>query len=83
MTPEELSELEELSNKATPGPWVAEGDKVVAPCPYYDDITTYLFPNDTLFIAAARNAIPKLIARVRELEVERDELKKEVLPIWI
>ena len=39
-----------------------------------DGIATQLESDDALFIAAAREAVPALIARIRELEKENNEL---------
>lgn len=74
----ELTELERLADAATKGPWDAsdnyvlsdvlngERGKIVAECfagnPVYGDNC-----NDTHFIAAARDAVPKLIVECRRL----------------
>jgi hypothetical protein len=71
-----LDELERLCNAATPGPWTAHEDdedkegwsfKVHdAPGPIIDCMVA----SDARFIEAARYALPKLIAKVRELQAE-------------
>lgn len=83
MTPEQLNELERLANAATPGPWRVCHDEphividsrfgvddpdggIVAECggkAFHSP-----FPENAAFIAAARDAVPYLIAEVRRLE---------------
>jgi hypothetical protein len=69
MTDEQLTKLEELCEKATPGPWRISRD-------------ARLFPlnlkADGRFIAAARTALPELIAEVRRLRTEL-EISRKVL----
>ncbi|MFN9086729.1 MAG: hypothetical protein ACK5W7_04295 [Gemmatimonadaceae bacterium] len=73
MTNDELTTLEALANAATPGPWVEDGfDCVRAP-----DFRI-LYDNscrdddngarNAAFIAAARDAVPALVAEVRRLK---------------
>ena len=80
MTAAELDELEALANAATPGPW-KPGVLKPGICAWIDsacgtviDVTESppegMAVDDANFIAAARDAVPKLIARVRELERE-------------
>ena len=69
----DLDELERLAKAATPGPW----------CNDYEDIFKWTFmltkkpiataelPGNARYIVAACNAVPELIARVRELERQR------------
>ena len=93
MTPD-LSALESLLAKATPGPWRNErtGDEetvmriihgrrsaggsevCIVTTGSYNDATE---AGNAALIAAAVNALPALIARVRELEQERDEARTE------
>lgn len=89
MTEQELTELEELANKATPGPWVGAGRLV-----YRDDgeensdfnaVCECWNTHDDDFIAAARNAVPGLVKEVRQLRKdltqalwERDAAQAEV-----
>lgn len=73
MTQDELDRWEALANAATPGPWVLVdrdilgGYEVHAP----DDWTVFGYNGpertDAAFIAAARDAVPALIAEVRRL----------------
>jgi hypothetical protein len=81
MTKKELDELETLANAATPGPWLAQGvlGRVMWICTdsgcnvvCAEDREMDFRMEDGEFIAAAREAIPRLIARVRELEAEID-----------
>ena len=80
MTPERLNELQALCDAATPGPWFRwfeltemEGDISTnedGKDPGYAIVSGAWFQGDQdrAFIAAARTALPELIARVRELE---------------
>lgn len=70
MTAAELAALEALANAATEGPWEA---RYRASSKWWDiaPVAVGHFPcheKDAQFIAAARAAVPALIARVRELE---------------
>ena len=79
MTPERLNELEALCDAATPGPWFEwfalnerEGDISTTEDGKDDGYavvvgTWFQGDQDRAFIAAARTALPELIARVREL----------------
>ena len=83
MTSAELDELERLANAATPGPWVLVTSRVGPASPHHAPRVDHAVMSnggpivafglhsqraDPRLIAAAREAIPKLIARVRELE---------------
>lgn len=90
MTPEELKEIEERCNKATPGPWYFHpGDSYCAfpsimtrnkhflVFDIADDAPTE-FPGrdeDADFVAHARDSIPSLLAYIKELESQ--------IPRWI
>lgn len=78
----DLDALEELERAATPGPWEAERD-------VYDGDVWYVEPDgqpvliarrpsdtDGALIAAARNALPDLIAAARERDALRELLAK-------
>jgi len=84
MTPEELKEIDERADKATPGPWTTETPKkdedgwtqgVSVASTGRGSIIYSLteggaFPyNDRYFIAHARTDIPALLAHIREQEV--------------
>lgn len=78
MTNEELDKLEELANKATPGPWKIDGyaSFSIAVAHIYSEIliaNTHC-NNDAKFVAASREAIPKLIAEVRRLRKAIDDI---------
>ena len=78
----DLDELERLAAQATPGPW-----RMVDARAFVDDedfeirngqhcISYGTSEADASYIVAACNAEPELIARVRELERQRDWLAK-------
>lgn len=69
MDKNELDDLEAKANAATPGPW-SEIEDVVTAVAWRDEpygTLQYLY-EDNAFIVACRQAVPRLIARVRELE---------------
>ncbi|NBW09321.1 MAG: hypothetical protein EBR82_14980 [Caulobacteraceae bacterium] len=75
----DLDEIERRANAATPGPWTGKVNSCVEAadeavfetgCGCCTDST--LSEENATFIAAARTDVPALIARVRELEAERD-----------
>jgi hypothetical protein len=86
----DLDTLERLHGEATAGPWEAVRESVVMPdgseLPYSDSalircacrsiggLEAYFLDADAALIAAARNALPALLAAARE----RDELRAEV-----
>jgi hypothetical protein len=87
-----LDEIEARANAATPGPWyVVENDPpleywaVNAPCgrEVFDDGSAAgeygasCSIADRDFLAAARADVPALIARVRELEAELEEVSRD------
>ena len=76
ITDEQIAELKRLDEQATDAPWeeAAASGVVLAgpdidgnrfPVPYVDD--------DTKLIAAMRNALPGLLARLERAERERDD----------
>ena len=86
MTQQELDALKALADAATPGPWESEltgGCYTVwgkADAMGYDGIVTtdYLNPrlddsSNAAFIAAARAAVPALLAEVERLREELDD----------
>lgn len=91
MTPERLAEIEALVAAATPGPWSDCGDGDILGD--NDEIivgTTIFLRNpsesdreyrlkDAGFIAAARTAVPELLAEVRRLEAELAEQERVLL----
>ena len=87
MTQQELDALKALADAATPGPWEVEHhsgilvDGVPSTCAvltsqeydmasFGDDLQGYF---DAAFIAAARAAVPALIAEVERLREELDD----------
>ena len=79
----DLDAIEARANEATPGPWVVDrydthrvfrrtecGPVAVADAGLHEDST-----GNAAFIASARTDVPALIARVRELEAERERMK--------
>jgi hypothetical protein len=74
----DLEELERLAKAATPGPWVVahlctNANFVFAQAPDCD-MVFHAREADVQYITAACNAVPELIARVRELERQRLKL---------
>ena len=69
----DIEKLEALAKAATPGPWWASKYGVIYGSVQPDDIFVGHISEDAdiAYITAARNAVPELIARVRELEKER------------
>lgn len=85
ITATELDELERIAKLATPGPWRVDEDgdlRAGGPAAYLRSLATLYAPivddddsrndADVAFIAAARDALPRLIAQVRELENRLD-----------
>ena len=74
MTPETLTRLEALCESATDGPWA-----VTSSMGYICLGPHVVTSEDAEFIDAARMALPKLLARVRELEAEVDGLEDDLV----
>jgi hypothetical protein len=78
MTPEELKEIEERCNKATPGPWQTLPPDDTTPLWYISRkpgeaegfYISCLFngKDDALFVAHSREDIPALLSYIKELE---------------
>lgn len=89
MTPDELARLKALADAATPGPW-----RVVPPCPHPIDESgdcgcfrggdVVALPGepaaDADFTAAARTAVPALIAEVARLRAVLRQIAEGDLP---
>ena len=77
-----IDEIEARANAATPGPWAVLQFDEDMPATQVKAVSGYGascdWEHDATFIAAARTDVPALIARVRELEAERDEARAEV-----
>jgi len=83
-TPLDLDALQALCDAATPGPWRCHRFTADSPCDRIlasEDLADEVIgahygealridPKDAAFIIAAREALPRLIGRVRELEAE-------------
>lgn len=79
----DLEELERLAKAATPGPWKHRGFGMQSNVVFTDYTTvcstnSLNMPHDAAYIVAACNAVPELIARVRELEAENADLKRQL-----
>lgn len=85
LTPDDLARIEELAEEATPGPWAVNEHygafrdrEVRAGEMSYDPlIAKEMLPGDATFIAAARTAVPTLVAGVRSLQARVTELERE------
>lgn len=86
ITPEQLADWKALAEKATNTIWWAHcglslpdgrfGWEVIGPPYYYDDARNeYLSEADAGFIAAARVAVPALIAEVERFNAANDRLR--------
>lgn len=77
-----LDELERLCDAATPGPWSDANWEISGPDRevIFDipDVAADVAQADAAFVAAARHALPKLIAKVRELQAELDRIDKRL-----
>lgn len=85
MTQEELDRLESLANAATGGSWEV-GDPydgrtalLVAVYGMGMEVADTQTEKDAAFIAAARDAVPSLIAEVRRLREENEALHSRIL----
>jgi hypothetical protein len=86
MTPRELDEIEARAKAATEGPWAAILDwgeikscnnfTAIASMPEGDDR-----PEDFEFMANARSDVPALVAEVRRLLAENQELREALTPL--
>jgi hypothetical protein len=88
MTDDRLAELERLCAAATPGPWEVDADRRLAlgvasvrcvhgtrPTVAHVDAHLREMDEAAAFVAAARTAVPELIAEVRRLRAEAADLK--------
>lgn len=65
--PLDLDALKKLCNCASPAPWEARGAGLVMPIEIGADPNTVLTSANVAFMAAARTALPALIAEVERL----------------
>jgi hypothetical protein len=90
--PLDLDAIESRANTATPGPWEAQNyddDEMDGNWPYTNRVGRpdsakalahiVLGSQDAEFVAHAREDIPALVARVRELERDVKDLESDVL----
>ena len=79
----DIEKLEALSQAATPGPWWSSKYGAIYGSVQPDDIFIGQISEgaDIAYIVAACNAVPKLIARVRELEKALIEVVKLEVPL--
>ncbi|MEV4846109.1 hypothetical protein AB0K20_23190 [Micromonospora matsumotoense] len=64
--PLDLDALDALAAAATDGPWTAHPDGLVWSPLIGDPVSGSVLPEDAALIAAARNALPALVAEVRQ-----------------
>lgn len=81
LTDQQLDNLDEITNSATPGPWhLTDSGAIVAPLTqqHVADVwePTAVSRNGE-FIEAARDALPALVAEVRRLSAELDTEKRQ------
>lgn len=91
MTEQQLADLERLENAAAAGPWTSYGMKITTGAmgnawamvnglrSIAVDRSWALHPDDADFVAAARTAVPSLIASHREKDAEIAQLREQVL----
>jgi|WetSurMetagenome_2_1015567.scaffolds.fasta_scaffold145244_2 hypothetical protein len=82
LTPNELREIGERCEKATPEPWVLEDWVIVTPddleVEELDDFPNGQWLDNRRFLAASRQDIPALLAHIREQATEIDRLTREL-----
>lgn len=86
LTDEELEELERMEREATPGPWGYAGDgftdDVFADAECVASLRVHQNGDRTAanarFFAASRNALPSLLAEVRELRAVADAARSRL-----
>lgn len=76
MTDERIAELEDLCAAATPGPWTANGVTGMI-WAENDEVGTCIdiSGNDSVFVAAARAALPEALAEIRRLRQRLAEIE--------
>ena len=75
LTPDELAAMREREQAATPGPWLVKGDELVPVVVLRDPRCHFVRMGgvdlpDMEFIAHAREDIPRLLARIDELDAD-------------
>ena len=82
----DLDKLERLAKNATPGPWVGRGNHIFCVDNkrlVYVEAERALDLQTADYIVAACNAVPELIARVRELERMADIMAEQLACVEI
>ncbi len=85
MTEQELAEILERAEKATPGPWTAYSSAwmvgsecgLIADTNEYGDSETKASAPNCAFIAYARDDVPALVAEVKRLRAELEQKHKK------
>ena len=77
MTPDELATIARLCDEASEGPWIAHKRSSSlfnvlsrAGCSHVADL---VLENDAVFMAAAKQAVPRLLAHIQDLQDKLDE----------
>lgn len=88
LTEAECAALEALLAQATPGKWVtvrmledADGLAVMAHYHHEGFVADCSYAPNATFIAAVHNALPALLATIRELRAENDALRTALAPL--
>ena len=89
MTPEDarlLADLDAAEAQVSAAPWFAHENDLIGgwcvmgedkpPSESHADVADFTSPNEATFIAAARNALPRLLALVREQEAVYVEMER-------
>lgn len=79
LTDQQLAEYAALNSAATPGPWTVSEDYSDVLAPDGDQLASYWNPTSATrngeFIAAARSAVPALLAEVRRLRAALEQIR--------
>ncbi|MEU6387648.1 hypothetical protein ABZ847_29290 [Streptomyces bauhiniae] len=75
----DLDALDAMAAAATDGPWTAHDDGLVWADRIGDPVSGSVLPEDAALIAAARNALPALVAEVRKLRAKLAAATPQVL----
>lgn len=85
LTPAELDAIEARANAASDGPWeVKTMEEWESGFDFFrGESDAFVFPidaepEDCQFISASRTDVPRLVAHVRRLTAERDELQRKL-----
>lgn len=75
LTTQQYDEYQALTDAATAGPWAVSEDYSDVLDPYGDQLASFFKTADGRFIAAARTAVPALLAEVRRLRAAMEEIR--------